>query len=473
MSQQHAGKYEQGSSLRTLSEAVTAATASALSNCNNIEDNSAAPESLKTSPFSETLRRPEGIDTPLTATVVSASTGSNVAETVEGEIDYFSYRIVEFLEALMPSRHVEEMKGGGSEIEMIDSKGSRKNTDGKLGGKGDFDVTVERIGDDGSEVEKTSTDPFKSYVNADRTVDLPSNIIHKKSRPDYDHFQIMQVSPTMPRFITLPSGITTQTAPKCGHVMHPAHKAYRHAYCPVCRVRRHITSLTTCVSNAEKESNLEESITNRKIKPIIRGSRKSNTGGEEKFGWRHRKALLYCTLIELETMREAEQRWKGKFTDLGWWMRHTAAAAFVKYEEAKQNGVPDAFEVGCALYARERAHEDEQALAREWGDAPKISNVLSEERRVLDPPKRKRREVECVSFHPEVSIQSEADVDTLRQSSSMHADLHKSARPLRSVLRTTTRDLPLPEVLNSLRSRHEISYTVTPLITGLVGLGYQ
>ena len=171
----------------------------------------------------------------------------------------------------------------------------------------------------------------------------------------------------------------------------------------------------------------------------------------KKSGWRNKKVSLTKVADMLEQWVVTEKEWekahKGALSEEGkmHWANNSAEVALKAYEKELHTSGPliDVQNAEARVHHK-RACETEDELAIEWGDPP-ISTTKAREdydgtgaANFRDPPKRKRRCTERISFHPEVCIRTDADIDTLRKSSTFATRPHRTSAPTASILRTNT-----------------------------------
>jgi hypothetical protein len=192
-----------------------------------------------------------------------------------------------------------------------------------------------------------------------------------------------------------------------------------------------------------------------------------------KSGWRNKRDTLARVADALEQEAKAEEAWEKKYGDTVasdeklHFSDNTASAALETYENALHSEGP-LFHVqdNAAQVHHKRARDAELEIATEWGDCKGIASDTKAQ--LQDQPKRKRRCVERVSFHSEVSIRTESDVDTLRKASSLATHPHKTYISTRSILRTNTRpESPSVDEANPILAKPTVSQTVQPLNEGL------
>lgn len=165
-------------------------------------------------------------------------------------------------------------------------------------------------------------------------------------------------------------------------------------------------------------------------------------------------------LAKLEGLATQEAKWA---KNNGEWLGPSAKRALQMYEHAVSSGLLSTVQDGAAIYSRARGlvnesvlkrkrdtedNEDEEEEEEEAADLAKklsrgiIPGAYSPEQSLTGtvaqaPPKRKRRSIEGVSFHPDVFVRTDADIDVLRKSATFNTNPNKSAPPPCGILRTS------------------------------------
>jgi hypothetical protein len=268
----------------------------------------------------------------------------------------------------------------------------------------------------------------------------------------------------------------------CGHDAHPASTRIGRK-CPPCNLKKHLSSLQNNVeiimsnggwptwrSNVDESGNVPACYYFMEVTAGYDKGKMHNSLA--KSGWRNKRASLARVANSLEQEAKVEKAWEKKYGDTSTleeklrFSNNTASAALKAYEEALQKEGP-LFDVqeNAAQVRHKRARDAEVELAIEWGDCEGITSDIKAQ--LQDLPKRKRRCVERVQFHHQVSIRTDADIDTLRKASSFATNPQKTSISTRSILRTVT-DPQSPSVdeAKPILAKPKVSQTVQPLNKG-------
>ncbi|KAH8728331.1 hypothetical protein GQ44DRAFT_824166 [Phaeosphaeriaceae sp. PMI808] len=277
----------------------------------------------------------------------------------------------------------------------------------------------------------------------------------------------------------------------CGHPIHPTYAGgYHHQKCPVCFIESHTSnfaSITSYIGNSggvskwlenckdpAKHPETAEWETSQWLRNTRGGCRKNrqnvlrNKEGHDG-SYRHCKKRLANLLLDLKTLAAKEAAWieRADYPEdvLERYDTYSAKAALEKYKETEADGLFTYLENLDTAHSRKRGREHEIATFPDYPedrDDQKITHTynqktLSQAIFIMDssvpgieydeipdanPPKRKRRCVEAkVSFHRDIKICLERDVDVLSQQaiasmSSTDVSKGKAVVPGRSILRT-------------------------------------
>lgn len=252
----------------------------------------------------------------------------------------------------------------------------------------------------------------------------------------------------------------------CGHSIHPAYAdCYAKSHCPKCL-------LDVCLANVRHTQNIifEHGGTRNwwadaledgsqedldEYRKVVFGRRRQ---GNENVSYRYRRVLLMKLVNELEHLAQLEQEWPSLHigTNHGSELStlYGAEAAMHEYLDAADLGIVGAVERRAASWTRHHGRDMEVSilpalpknfdffrnvlkfsmLEAKWLDASKIPSVEEADARALQRlklrPRKPRRTLAAVSFHQEVYVRAEADIDVLRRSTDWltQASLDKTSR---------------------------------------------
>lgn len=267
----------------------------------------------------------------------------------------------------------------------------------------------------------------------------------------------------------LPSDVPVVTAGACGHILHPDFVEdpkkpageRNKLTCPPCMLQRKIGHFRatekrilkhgSSMAMKQDAESIFSDMTFRDYKQAVTGRDQGPGKWLERHAWRNRKVQLMRIVRRCKELKEIEKKWETDHPEVDLsegapWDAHTADMA-VELWEQKSDENWNQVQEGAAQYMHKRAREDEEWLNVVWGDRPseisaQVSQQAGDEVVAQEPPKRKRRCIQSVSFHDDVFVRTDSDVDVLRNSASFNVNPHKEKQPQHSILRTNTKNIP-------------------------------
>jgi hypothetical protein len=175
-----------------------------------------------------------------------------------------------------------------------------------------------------------------------------------------------------------------------------------------------------------------------KFRQATVGHDRKNYKHLERKGWRNKRVAVTQLVDNLERWVAMEEAWEEDNKDIGGaeetnWSKTTAGIALKTYEELQTGTTLNEVQDTEAREFHKRGREDEDEVVAAWGESPVVKTEPEKY-----ASKRKRRCVKGITFHQQVFVRTDADIDTLRKSSTFATMPHKTASPTPSILRTGT-----------------------------------